>query len=157
MKIYRGFPQRLHQTVPHWVEPGALFHIRIALNREKEQKALIGPPLAQGILDSAKFYEARLRWHITLFLLMPDHLRALLSFPRDQSMSELIRGWKRFHTRTNHVIWQEGYFDHPLRDDERGKEHSAKMNYIWENPLAAGLCAKAEDWRWVIDPFVRER
>jgi len=97
MKIYRGFPQRLHHTVPHWVEPGALFHIRIALNRKKEQKALIGSPLAQGILDSAKFYGAKLRWHITLFLLMPDHLHALLSFPRDQSMSELIRGWKRFH------------------------------------------------------------
>jgi putative transposase len=143
--------------VPHWVEPGALLHIRIALNREKEQKALIDPPLAQGILDSAKFYEARLRWHITLFLLMPDHLRALLSFPRDQSMSELIRGWKRFHTRTNQVVWQEGYFDHRLRDDERGEEHSAKMNYIRENPVAAGLCAKAEDWRWMIDPFVRER
>jgi hypothetical protein len=40
MKVYRGFPQRLHHRVPHWVEPGALFHIRIALDREKEQKAL---------------------------------------------------------------------------------------------------------------------
>jgi len=157
VKIYRGFPARLHHRVPHWVEPGALFHVRIALNREKEQKALIDLPLAQGILDSAKFYEARLRWHITLFLLMPDHLHALLSFPRDQSMSELIRDWKRFHTRTNQVVWQEGYFDHRLRDDERGEEHSAKMNYIRENPVAAGLCAKAEDWRWVIDPFTRER
>ena len=37
--IYRGFPQRLHHRVPHWVEPGALFHIRIALDREKEQRA----------------------------------------------------------------------------------------------------------------------
>jgi len=49
MKIYRGFPQRLHHTVPHWVEPGALFHIRIALDREKEQRALTDPQLAQGI------------------------------------------------------------------------------------------------------------
>jgi hypothetical protein len=38
MKIYRGFPQRLHHKVPHWVEPGAVFHIRIALDREKEQE-----------------------------------------------------------------------------------------------------------------------
>jgi hypothetical protein len=68
MKIYRGFPERLHHRVPHWVESGALFHVRIAVDREKEQKALIDPPLAQSILDSAKFYEARLRWHITLFL-----------------------------------------------------------------------------------------
>jgi REP element-mobilizing transposase RayT len=57
-------------------------------------------------LDSAKFYEAKMRWHITLFLLMPDHVHAVLSFTRDKSMSEVIRDWKRFHTRVNHVVWQ---------------------------------------------------
>jgi REP element-mobilizing transposase RayT len=141
--------------VPHWVEPGALFHVRIALDREKEQKALIDPLLGQAILDSAKFYQARLRWHVTLFVLMPDHLHALLSFARDKSMSEVIRGWKRFQARTNHIIWQEGYFDHRLRADEHGTQLSAKMNYIRQNPVAFGLCAKAEDWPWVIDPFAR--
>ncbi len=92
-----------------------------------------------------------MRWHITLFLLMPDHVHALLSFPRDKSMSEVIRNWKRFHTRVNHAIWQEGYFDHRLRADEGGTQLSAKMNYIRQNPVAAGLCATAEDWPWVID------
>jgi REP element-mobilizing transposase RayT len=151
--IYRGFPARLHHSVPHWVEPGALFHIRIRSKREKEQEPLTDPPLGQAILDSAKFYEARMRWHITLFLLMPDHLHALLSFARDKSMSEVIKDWKRFHKRVNHVMWQEGYFDHRLRADERGTQLSAKMNYIRQNPVAAGLCARAEDWPWVIDPF----
>jgi REP-associated tyrosine transposase len=89
--IYRGFPERLHHGVPQWVEPGALFHIRVVLDREKEQKALTDPALAQPILDSAKFYESTMRGHITLFLLMPDHLHALLSFARDKSMSEVIR------------------------------------------------------------------
>jgi hypothetical protein len=91
--IYRGFPKRLRHSVPHWVEAGALFHIRIALDREKERKALTDPALAQSILVSAKSYETRLHWHITLFLLMPDHLHALLSFARDESMSEVIRDW----------------------------------------------------------------
>jgi len=36
-EIYRGFPQRLHHKVPHWVEPGAFFHVRVALDREKAQ------------------------------------------------------------------------------------------------------------------------
>jgi hypothetical protein len=54
MKIYRGFPRRLHHVVPHWVESGALFHVRIGLDREKEQKALTHPALAQEILDSVK-------------------------------------------------------------------------------------------------------
>jgi putative transposase len=100
--------------------------------------------------------EAKVRWHITLFLLMPDRLHAMLSFARDEWMSDVIRDWKRFHARTNYLLWQEGYFDHRLRPDERGAQLSAKVNYIWQNPVAAGLCAKAEDWPWVIDPFARE-
>jgi REP element-mobilizing transposase RayT len=151
--IYRGFPERLHHSVPHWVEIGALFHIRIRLDRDKPQTPLTDPLLAQAILDSAKFYQAKMRWHITLFLLMPDHVHAVLSFQRDKSMSEIIRDWKRFHKRTNRIVWQEGYFDHRLRDDERGTQLSAKLNYIRQNPVAAGLCARAEDWPWVIDRF----
>jgi REP element-mobilizing transposase RayT len=153
MKSYRGFPERLHHRVPHWVEPGALFHIRIRLNREKQQRTLVDPSLAPALLDSARFYEGTMRWHITLFLLMPDHVHAVLSFPRDKSMSEVIRDWKRFHTRTDHVMWQEGYFDHRLRAEERGTQLSAKLNYIRENPVAAGLCTRAEEWPWLIDPF----
>jgi REP element-mobilizing transposase RayT len=154
MKIYRGFS---HHEVPHWVEPGALFHVRVTLDRERAQNALTDSRLAQAILNSAKFYEKKMRWHITIFLLMPDHLHALLSFARDKSMSEIIGDWKRFHRRANRVMWQEGYFDHRLRADERGMQLSAKLNYIRHNPVTAGLCAKAEDWPWIIDPFGRGR
>ena len=154
--IYRGFPERLHHSVPPWVQPGALFHIRIALEREKEQKRLTDPPLGQPILDSAKFYETSMRWHVTVFLLMPDHLHAVLSFARSESMSEVIRDWKRFNRRVNRVMWQEGYFDHRLRGDKRGTQLTAKLNYIRQNPVVAGLCASAEDWPWVIDPFARK-
>ena len=139
--------------MPHWVEPGALFDVRIALDREKEQKGLTHPALAQAILDSARFYETKTRWHIMIFLLMLDHLHAILSFARDQSMSNVIKDWKRFHARINHVFWQEGYFDHRLRADERGAQLTSKMNYIRQNPVAAALCGTAGKWPWVIDPF----
>jgi putative transposase len=144
------FPSKLHHEVPHWVEPGALFHIRIALNRESEQRSLADPSLAPTLLESARFYEKSKRWHITLFILMPDHLHALLSFARDEAMSKAVSDWKHFQSRRHGTIWQEGYFDHRLRDDERGEQLSAKMNYIRENPVVAGLCASAEDWPWVI-------
>ena len=155
--IYHGFPRRLHHTVPHWVERGALFHIRIALNREKGQRVLIEPPLGQTILDSAKFYESKARWFVTVFLLMPDHLHALLSFAPDESMSAVIGDWKRFHAGKNHVVWHEGYFDHRLRDDERGGQLAMKINYIRQNPVVAGLCTKVEDWPWIIDRFSQDR
>ena len=154
--IYHGFPQRLHHTVPHWVERGAIFHIRIALDREREQRDLIDPSLARTILDSAEFYESKARWYITVFLLMPDHLHALLSFAPDESMSAVISDWKRFHAGKNNLLWQEGYFDHRLRNDERSEQLSAKINYIRRNPVVDGLCAKAEDWPWVINRFSQD-
>ena len=84
---------------------------------------------------------------------MLHHVHAVLSFPRDKSMSEVIRDWKRFHMRTYRVIWQAGYFDHRLRADERGTQVSAKLKCIRENPVAGDFCARAEDWPWVIDHF----
>jgi putative transposase len=88
--LYRAFPSKLHHDVPHSVESGALFHIRIAVNREKEQRPITSTPLAQALLDSARLYESKQRWNITLFLLMPDHIHALLSFASDQTMSRII-------------------------------------------------------------------
>ena len=149
----REFPRRLRHEIPSWVEDGALFHVRIALDRETKQRFLTDPPLAQALLDSAKLYQQNERWHITVFLLMPDHLHALLSFPHDESMSGVISDWKRFHARNNRVVWQEGYFDHRLRDDERGEQLEMKVDYIRQNPVAAGLCARAEDWPWIIEPL----
>jgi len=113
-----GFPSKLHHDVPHWVEPNSLFHIRIRLNREKQQTPLTD---------------------------------ALLAFQRDASMSRVIGDWKHFHARKNRIEWQEGFFNHRLRDDERGEQLQAKVNYIRQNPVVAGLCASAEEWPWVID------
>ena len=128
--LYRGFPSKLHHEVPSWVEDGALFHIRIALDRTSQQNALTEPTLAQSILDSVKFYHEKERWFITVFVLMPDHLHMLVSFHNDQAMSRVIGEWKHFHAQRNQVRWQEGYFDHRLRDDERGEELSMKVDYI---------------------------
>jgi putative transposase len=141
----------LHHTVPDWVESGALFHIRIAIDRTKQQPLLISSPLAESLMESARFYEARHRWYITAFLMMPDHVHALLSFQRDVAMSRVIGDWKHFHSHKHGVIWQEGYFDHRLRDDERGEQLTAKIDYIRQNPVVAGLCVKAEDWPWWIE------
>jgi hypothetical protein len=56
---YRGFPSKLHHEVPPWVEDGALFHIRVTLDREQEQRQLTEPTLAPSLLASANFYQKK--------------------------------------------------------------------------------------------------
>ena len=46
-------------------------------------------------------------------------------------------------------VWQKGYHDHGLRDDE---DYGARVRYVLQNPLRAGLVQRVEDYPYVILP-----
>ncbi len=140
---------RLYHDVPHWVEAGSLYHLRIRVARE-QKVPLTDPALARTLLETAEFYHARGRWWLGLLVLMSDHLHALAAFPAHEHMSKVIGQWKRWAARHSGVHWQEGYFDHRLRDDERGEQLTSKAHYILNNPVVLGLCASPEEWPWKI-------
>jgi len=131
--------------VPDWVGAGAVFHIRISIERGNV-RLLTESTLAAKLLDSVYFYQERQRWWIRIFLLMPDHLHALLTFPRENPMSMVIADWKRWHRLGNGGAWQDDYFDHRIRDQQ---ELQLKGDYIRRNPVAKGLCSSPEEWPWV--------
>ena len=151
---------RLHHRVPEWVPAGSTYHIRIRCAPTQLGRAslttstlttssLITPPLAPALLESARFYHARRRWCCFLFLLMPDHLHALIAFPRQEAMSAALHDWKSWHKRTHGIEWQDGYFDHRLRDDH---EFELKADYIRQNPVVKNLSPRAEAWPWFCEP-----
>ena len=78
-----------------------------------------------------------------LLLAMPDHLHALLSFPRGERMDAVIRNLKRYVAKAGGVEWQDGFFDHRLRSDESFEE---KAHYIRMNPVRAGFAHQPEEW-----------
>ena len=80
---------------------------------------------------------------------MPDHIHAILAFPREPGMSVVMKNWKRGTTRFQHVLWQEGYFDHRLRRDGEARE---KWSYIRRNPIVKNLCASEDAWPWWWSP-----
>ena len=134
--------KRLHHDVPHWVEDGAPFFITVnCAERGREQLTQLSTSAA--LLEAARFYHDRHQWHITLMLLMPDHFHAILSFPRGAVMADLFKSWKRYTARELGIVWQDGFFDHRLRNDQ---EENAKHHYIRHNPVRKNLCARPEDW-----------
>ena len=40
-------------------------------------------------------------------------------------------------------FWQPGFDDHLLRSDE---SYAAKWDYVFQNPVRAGLVNRVEDW-----------
>ena len=79
-------------------------------------------------------------------LLMPDHLHGLAAFPTDKPMAAVVSEWKKYIARTVGIQWQRDFFDHRLRHDESRWE---KEDYIWLNPVRAGLVKCREDWPYV--------
>lgn len=133
------------KSLPHdppvWIDPSKeIFFITICAADRSADPLLAHAP---ALLTSARENQNRANWHARIFLIMPDHIHALLHFRSDISMRETIRSWKRWTAKTLKIAWQDGFFDHRLRGDESA---DAKAKYIHENPVRAGLVAREEDW-----------
>lgn len=143
--------KRLHHVVPPWVENGAVFFVTINASK-RGTDVLVRNGVAASLIASASYYHANGIWWLNQFLIMPDHLHALLALPHDKQLGRTITAWKSYQTKTLRIDWQEGFFDHRLRNDESLEE---KADYIRMNPVRAGLVAHAEDWPHVWAPTSR--
>jgi putative transposase len=94
------------------------------------------------------------------YVLMPDHIHLFVCFGIGcaTTLGEWVKGLKR---ELDHVLlskgnipvkrprqnlssfWQPGFHDHLLRSDE---SYAAKWEYVFQNPVRAGLVSHAEDW-----------
>ena len=109
---------------------------------------LCQPATSTAVLTDAVYYHHQLRWSLHILLLMPDHLHLIVSFPKNESMSAVVRDWKRLTAKRAGIQWQRNYFDHRVRPDDGLHQ---KTDYIRMNPIRAGLVSSAEDWPHVVD------
>ncbi|SDR68790.1 transposase [Opitutus sp. GAS368] len=142
-----SYPGRLAHQTPAWVETGATYHIRISVDLG-QTLPLTDPKIGSALLDSVRFYHERCRWNCRLFLLMPDHLHALLTFPYDKDMGTIIAAWKGYQAKHLGIHWQGNYFDHRIR---RRDELEEKAAYLRLNPVRKNLCTHDEVWPWMLE------
>lgn len=100
---------------------------------------------AGAILDAARFYHVHGRWFLRLFLVMPDHLHMLATFPREASVKATCGAWKGFLRRTAVIRFQTDCFEHRIRNET---EFSEKWDYVRNNPVRKGLVERADEWHW---------
>jgi REP element-mobilizing transposase RayT len=88
---------------------------------------------------------------------MPDHVHLVLTPLREDdglfSVAEIMQGIKSSSAhQINRVlsragqVWQHESFDHVLRREEG---IVAKVEYIIQNPVRAGLARTVADYRWL--------
>jgi REP element-mobilizing transposase RayT len=114
------------------------------------------PPTARTVALKACTWGHSKRFNLHGAVIMPDHVHLVLTPLYGGAgfycIPEITQGIKsssahqinRLLERKGEV-WQRESFDHVLRREESIAE---KVQYIWENPVRAGLVDIASDYRW---------
>lgn len=108
------------------------------------------------------------------FVIMPDHVHALVWYLDDSGHSRVMQTWKRLSSHylikyykevTPHIIphlkttrngreittvWKRRFYDLNLHSIEQASE---KLEYIHENPARKGLVDKPEQYLWSSAPW----
>jgi putative transposase len=86
---------------------------------------------------------------IPAYCFMPDHTHLLVEGTSLTSdLRRLMNRWKQTtgHTHRRSAserLWQGGYYDHILREDE---DRAEVLRYLLQNPIRAGLVSSVEDY-----------
>ena len=110
-------------------------------------------PLLADMASSAAILAGWTRanyWRVGRYVLMPDHLHLFCApaiFP-PTPLKQWVEYWRSEATRhwprpKEKPIWQKDFFDRQLRSGESYRE---KWDYVWHNPVRAGLVDRPEDW-----------
>jgi len=145
MKLER---KQLPHDIPPWVAEDSRYFITIN-NAKRNSDHLVRPGVAEKLLQSIQVYESINKWHVQLFVIMPDHLHLIASFGKTHGIRQVISSWKSYHAKTLSIDWQYNYFEHRLRNED---EFTEKFYYVLLNPVRKGL---VNDWQEWPHKFVR--
>ena len=128
---------------------------------------------AQAVIDAWKHHEG-VAYHLHAWVVMPNHVHVLVEPLAGKPIGEIIAAWKSVSTRrilaagskpgsatalgrnppacrpsirvaAKRQLWQPDYWDRYIRNE---RHYRAVIEYIHQNPVKAGLVAKAEEWPW---------
>jgi len=93
------------------------------------------------------------------YVMMPDHMLFFVRGGDDFKLAQWINGLKRaisiaLGATKERPLWQPGFFDHVLRNDE---SYGEKWKYVQENPVRAGLIMRADQWPYQGELVVIDR
>ena len=109
-------------------------------------------PVAELMVGALRCFDGQ-RYDLGSWVVMPNHVHVIVRPLNKHLLDQILKSWKGFTARganeilgrTGESFWAREYYDHIVRDDD---ERARFSDYIHDNPVKAGLCARWEDWPW---------
>jgi type I restriction enzyme R subunit/putative DNA methylase len=117
--------------------------------------ALKHPTMAMVTQETLLKFDGE-RYRLLAWCIMPNHVHVLIE-PMT-GLGKIVQSWKSYTGRwalkhnaelglgvPGTALWMREYWDRFIRDQ---KHFDAVVAYIHNNPVKAGLCETAAQWRW---------
>ncbi|HXD46362.1 MAG TPA: transposase [Pseudolabrys sp.] len=109
--------------------------------------------------DAVASVRRRYPFDVGAFVVLPDHLHAVLTLPPDDA--DFSTRWRLIKThfakalpkrerlsrvrvaRNERGIWQRRFWEHLIRDET---DYARHIEYCYINPVKHGLVARVQDW-----------
>ena len=109
-------------------------------------------PIGGLVAGALQFFHGQ-RYDLGPWVVMPNHVHVIVRPLGRHLLDEIVKSWKGFTARdankllgrTGQSFWAREPYDHLVRNDA---ERVRLADYIHDNPVKAGLCARWEDWKW---------
>ncbi len=147
MQQSKKYPRRPPRLQSIFSNMNPLFFI--TFNTHNRKNILAEPEIHSTFLEFCK--NAKMMGMIVgNYVIMPDHIHLYVWCEKESSgLKKWIASMKR---KIGKILsdkgierphWQEGFFDHILRNSE---SYIEKSEYISLNPVRAGLCKSKDEW-----------
>ena len=121
------------RRLPHWRMPSSIYFVTWRLAPGQLPLA----PAERSLVASAiKYFDGR-RYDLVAYVVMDDHIHALVSPLENYELHVLVHSWKSYTSKrlvklSGRVppLWQREYFDRIVRDEA---ELTNKVQYIMGN------------------------
>lgn len=117
--------------------------------------ALKHPEVGKVVEDTLLKFDGE-RYRLLAWCVMPNHVHVVIE-PREK-LGKIVQSWKSFTGRwamernaelglsvPGKRFWMREYWDRFIRNESHLK---SVVEYIHNNPVAAGLCKSPEQWEW---------
>lgn len=128
----------------------------------RRRRHLDGAPAKRVVLEQMRTQLERTAGTCVGFVIMPNHVHAIVRHTEPGMLAEFMKQWKRMTSyliarrrsaeaakgvdgQTRDPIWQARYYDYNVYSRPKTEE---KLRYMHQNPVRAGLVARAIDWPW---------
>jgi len=103
-----------------------------------------------SIVENALLYFQGERYALSAWCVMPNHVHAVVTPFSGYTLSKILHTWKSYSAheinktlQRKGTVWEPESFDHLVRNE---RAFGSFVDYTENNPIAAGLCGRPEEW-----------